>query len=395
METDWNKLIELYLSGDLSAEGKEAFEKELLYNTDLQDELFTHRSIQQAAQRAYQRDLVMKASSNYYFYKKLNYFILATVILISALSLTYFLRSNSDAKKELNKELLVEKYQEKHSKQISNQDNSSQNNVSGNLSTDSTQIGNQIEIDGSKNEVKTFGIKTIKPIALNQFEENLISSGSFLSKVVNEKKESENYVTIEELTFSERDPLKDVSSDLNQVKTNYKVSFSDTLIPVFEGVKSDESVSYTTTDDVSTKSILKKSTRSLMINSVIYVPEGSFLIVSEKKKDPVLVRNRYDNTDQIQEIGGMTFPKEKLVRKKDLEGNYYYCLPAGEYLFNQLLVVKEKSIDTLKSDDVISGVIEYQLITPTAEIKEVKSPFQSAIGTKFKDGLIQKRKRKQ
>ncbi|MFN6084568.1 MAG: hypothetical protein ACK476_06520, partial [Fluviicola sp.] len=98
------------------------FEKELLYNTDLQDELFTHRSIQQAAQRAHQRDLVMKAGSNYYFYKKLNYFIIAAVVLISALSLTYLLRTNSDAKKESNVELLVEKEQEKHSKQTNNQD---------------------------------------------------------------------------------------------------------------------------------------------------------------------------------------------------------------------------------------------------------------------------------
>lgn len=196
------------------------------------------------------------------------------------------------------------------------------------------------------------------------------------------------------MTYLERDSLKDVGSQINLTSSKYKVTFSDTLIPVVEGFKNDASTSFTTTDDISTKSILKKSTRSLMINSMIYVPEGSFLIVSEKKNDPVLVRNKFDNTDQIQEIGGMTFPKEKLVRKKDLEGNYYYCLPAGEYLFNQLLVVKEKSIDTLKSDDVISGVIEYQLITPTTEIKQVSKPFESVIGTKFKDDFIHKRKKR-
>ena len=189
------------------------------------------------------------------------------------------------------------------------------------------------------------------------------------------------------MTINERDPLKEVSLEVNQISSKYKVTFTDTLIPVVEGFKGDATISYTTTDDISTKSILKKSTRSLMVNSVIYVPEGSFLIVSEKKNDPVLVRNKFDNTDQIQEIGGMTFPKEKLVRKKDLEGNYYYCLPTGEYLFNQLLVVKEKSIDTLKSDDVISGVIEYQLITPTTEIKQVSKPFESAIGTNFSKSL--------
>jgi hypothetical protein len=394
METDWNKLIELYLSGDLSVEGKEAFEKELLYNTDLQDELFTHRSIQQAAQRAHQRDLVMKAGSNYYFYKKLNYFIIAAVVLISALSLTYLLRTNSDAKKESNVELLVEKEQEKHSKQTNNQDYSSQKNVSGNQIIDSTQTSNEIEIDDSKIEDKSFAIKTNRKFFSSHSEENFVPSVNHISIIDNMEKVTVDVVSIDDFTQSERDTLKVVSPQLNVISTNYKVTFSDTLIPVFEGFNGVESVSYTTTNDISTKSILKKSTRSLMVNSVIYVPEGSFLIVSEKKNDPVLVRNKFDNTDQIQEIGGMTYPKEKLVRKKDLEGNYYYCLPTGEYLFNQLLVVKEKSIDTLKSDDVISGVIEYQLITPTTEIKEVSKPFESMIGTKFKDGFIQKRKKR-
>ncbi|MFN6076931.1 MAG: hypothetical protein ACK46Y_15335 [Fluviicola sp.] len=393
METDWNKLIELYLSGDLSVEGNEAFEKELLYNTDLQDELFTHRSIQQAAQRAHQRDLVMKASSNYYFYKKLNYFIIATVILISALSLTYFLRSNSEAKTESNVELLVEKEQEKHSKQTNNQDNSSQKNVRGNQTIESTQTANEIETSNLKFDDKTTSTQFNKKFFYGHSEENIVPVGTFISIIDNEKKVKTDVVTIEELIDIERDTLKVVSPQLNVISTNYKVTFSDTLIPVFEGFNGVESVSYTTTNDISTKSILKKSTRSLMVNSVIYVPEGSFLIVSEKKNDPVLVRNKFDNTDQIQEIGGMTYPKEKLVRKKDLEGNYYYCLPTGEYLFNQLLVVKEKSIDTLKSDDIISGVIEYQLITPTTEIKEVSKPFESAIGTKFSKSLKGKRRK--
>lgn len=394
METDWNKLIELYLSGDLSAEGNEAFEKELLYNTDLQDELFTHRSIQQAAQRAHQRDLVVKAGSNYYFYKKLNYFIIAAVILISVLSLTYFLRSNSEAKTESNVELLVEKNQENNSKQTRNQDNSSQENDKKNQILDSSLIGAEIEIDDPKIEDNTSSIKTKRKFFSSNSEENIVPSGTFISIIDNEKKVKTDVVTVEELTNVERDSLKDVGSQVNLTSSKYKVTFSDTLIPVVEGFKDDASTSFTTTDDISTKSILKKSTRSLMVNSMIYVPEGSFLIVSEKKKDPILVRNKYDNTDQIQEIGGMSYPKEKLVRKKDLEGNYYYCLPVGEYLFNQLLVVKEKSIDTLKSNDVISGVIEYQLITPTTEIKEVSKPFESAIGTNFKDGFIQKRKKR-
>ena len=34
METDWNKLIELYLSGDLSVEGKEAFEKDSIVSAN-------------------------------------------------------------------------------------------------------------------------------------------------------------------------------------------------------------------------------------------------------------------------------------------------------------------------------------------------------------------------
>lgn len=394
METDWNKLIELYLSGDLSVEGKEAFEKELFYNTELQDELFTHRSIQQAAQRAHQRGLVVKAGTNYYFYKKLNYFIIAAVILISALSLTYFLRSNSEPKTESNVEFLVEKEQEKHSKKISYQDNASQKNASGIHTNDSTQMANEIEIDEPKIVKKVIANKNNKKFFYSHSEENFVPIGTYITIVDYKEKEKTDVVSIEDLNYLERDPLKDIGSQINLTSSKYKVTFLDTLIPVVEGFKGDTSISYTTTDDISTKSILKKSTRSLMVNSMIYVPDSSFLIVSEKKNDPVLVRNKFDNTDQIQEIGGMTFPKEYLVRKKDKEGKYYYCLPAGEYLFNQLLVVKEKSIDTLKSDDVISGVIEYQLITPTTEIKQVSKPFESAIGTKFKDGFIEKRKKR-
>jgi hypothetical protein len=387
METDWNKLIELYLSGDLSADGKEAFEKELLYNTELQDELFTHRSIQQAAQRAYQRDLVMKAGSNYYFYKKLNYFIIATVILISALSLTYFLRSNSDAKKESNVELLVEKNQKNNSKQTNNQDYSSHKNGNGNQTIDSAQTANEIEIDDSKIEDKALVNNTNKKFFSSNSEENFVPNINHISIIDNEIKVKTDVVSIDELNDLERDTTAISGGKFIIPSNRFKVTLSDTLIPVVEGFEDDASTSFTTTNDISTKSILKKSTRSLMINSVINVPEGSFLIVSEKKKDPILVRNKYDNTDQIQEIGGMTFPKEYLVRKKDKEGRYYYCLPAGEYLFNQLLVVKEQSIDTLKSNDVISGVIEYQLITPTTEIKQVSKPFESAIGTKFSKNL--------
>lgn len=375
METDWNKLIELYLSGDLSVEGKEAFEKELLYNTELQDELFTHRSIQQAAQRAHQRDLVVKAGANYYFYKKLNYFIITAVVLISALSLTCFLRTNSESKTESKVELLVETSSSENDglekmKLVSNDSTTPIVKESIENKKENSNSLNQVIISNTKEKLK-----------------NVVSTKvSNDNKLINESFESDfSSVSISAIEIEEKDTT---NNDLGTfISPKFTVDLSDTLIPVFEGFKGDASISYTTTDDISTKSILKKSTRSLMVNSVIYVPEGSFLIVSEKKNDPVLVRNKFDNTDQIQEIGGMTFPKEKLVRKKDLEGNYYYCLPTGEYLFNQLLVVKEKSIDTLKSDDVISGVIEYQLITPTTEIKQVSKPFESAIGTNFSKSL--------
>lgn len=137
METDWNKLIELYLSGDLSVEGKEAFENELLYNSDLQLELETHQDIQAAAKRAHQRDLVLKSSANYYFYKKLNYLLIAVVVLISALSLTYFLRSNSEPKTESNVELMLEKDQENNSKVKSNQSISIESEITVNQEIDS------------------------------------------------------------------------------------------------------------------------------------------------------------------------------------------------------------------------------------------------------------------
>ena len=316
METDWNKLIELYLSGELSTEGKEAFEKELFYNSDLQDELFTHRSIQQAAQRAHQRDLVLKASSNYYFQKKVNYIILSTLILLTAITLTYFLLKKSDVKRESTVELTLEKDQETPSSEKNTQQASIGNEKSGNqefgipeISSDNSMNYLNAEKNGSNLLTKTKN----NTLSVWNFNTNSIISN------FNDESEKTTIVSIENLSQSERDLEKDESLDL--VIANDKVAFSDTVIPVVGGGKVAESFSFTTTDDISTKSVLKKSTRSLMINSVIYVPEGSFLIVSEKKNDPVLVRNKFDNTDQIQEIGGMSFPKEKLVRKKDKEGN--------------------------------------------------------------------------
>jgi len=60
MESNWNQLIERYLDGELSANGKEAFEAELSKSPSLQQELELHRLTQDLIRRSALRSVVVK-----------------------------------------------------------------------------------------------------------------------------------------------------------------------------------------------------------------------------------------------------------------------------------------------------------------------------------------------
>ncbi len=60
MENNWNQLIERYLNGELSADGKEAFEAELSKSPSLQQELELHKLTQDLIKRSALRTMVVK-----------------------------------------------------------------------------------------------------------------------------------------------------------------------------------------------------------------------------------------------------------------------------------------------------------------------------------------------
>jgi len=71
METNWNQLIERYLNGELSPEGKAAFEGELKNNPELQKELELHQLTQTLIKRAALRDMVAKGGKTFHLKQKL------------------------------------------------------------------------------------------------------------------------------------------------------------------------------------------------------------------------------------------------------------------------------------------------------------------------------------
>ncbi len=71
METNWNQLIERFLNGELSPEGKAAFEKELEVNKALQQELELHQLTQTLIKRAALRDMVVKGGKTFHLKQKL------------------------------------------------------------------------------------------------------------------------------------------------------------------------------------------------------------------------------------------------------------------------------------------------------------------------------------
>jgi len=71
MENNWNQLIERYLNGELSAEGKEAFELELSKNEAFQQEMELHQLTQNLIKRTAIRNMVVKRGKAHHLKKNI------------------------------------------------------------------------------------------------------------------------------------------------------------------------------------------------------------------------------------------------------------------------------------------------------------------------------------
>lgn len=83
METDWSKVIERYLGGELSAEGIEAFEFELSLNPDLRSELDLHKMIHESVFRSAERLAIQSIGTKYHFRLKLKKWLMFTSVVVT------------------------------------------------------------------------------------------------------------------------------------------------------------------------------------------------------------------------------------------------------------------------------------------------------------------------
>lgn len=106
METNWNQLIERYLQNELSDEGKNAFEQELLINPELREELEMHQLIQSAAKRASQRTLIQQTGKSYLRNLRIKQFAIGVfVTAVTTAGLVYWVQNKKEAKTDEPKPL--------------------------------------------------------------------------------------------------------------------------------------------------------------------------------------------------------------------------------------------------------------------------------------------------
>jgi hypothetical protein len=115
MNPEFTRIIEQYLSGELSLEDKIKFEEELSKNEDLQKELQLQQRIHEAAERFALRQEVSKVAKNYHFSNKLKWGGLGLGILTVLVSTALLIKSTSSKRDDFNLEevkQLTDKLQE-------------------------------------------------------------------------------------------------------------------------------------------------------------------------------------------------------------------------------------------------------------------------------------------
>ncbi len=95
MENNWNQLIERYLNGELSAEGKEAFELELGKNQALQQEMELHQLTQNLIKRAAIRNMVVKRGKFHHLKKKIITTSIVVLVVAAAITAAILLTKSS------------------------------------------------------------------------------------------------------------------------------------------------------------------------------------------------------------------------------------------------------------------------------------------------------------
>lgn len=121
METNWNQLIERYLTNELSAEGKAAFEAELQQNKELQQEFELHQLTTEIIQRDSLRTLV-KESGRWFHLKKmlLNSGIALVLAGVLATAVYFFvIRTNEAGDPAKEEQVLEQSMLEKLEKELS------------------------------------------------------------------------------------------------------------------------------------------------------------------------------------------------------------------------------------------------------------------------------------
>ncbi len=99
METNWSKLIERYLQGELSADGLEAFEFELGLNADLRAELDIHKLIHESLFRSAERLAIQNIGKKYHFKAKLKKWLTYTSVVTATAVTIALVASNSGGEK--------------------------------------------------------------------------------------------------------------------------------------------------------------------------------------------------------------------------------------------------------------------------------------------------------
>jgi hypothetical protein len=95
MENNWNQLIERYLNGELSAEGKEAFELELGKNQALQQEMELHQLTQNLIKRTAIRNMVVKRGKFHRLKKKITTTSIVVLVVAAAITAAILLTKSS------------------------------------------------------------------------------------------------------------------------------------------------------------------------------------------------------------------------------------------------------------------------------------------------------------
>lgn len=117
MEANWNQLIERYLNGELSTEGKSAFETELSKNEALRKELELHQLTQNVIRRAAMRELVVKGGKAYHLKKTLTTSgIVVVVLAVITAAVVYFAKAVPESEDQQNKVIDKELLEDMNSK---------------------------------------------------------------------------------------------------------------------------------------------------------------------------------------------------------------------------------------------------------------------------------------